>query len=308
MTLGKKLSNYRKLLGLTQQQLGERLNLSAQAVSKWENDLAEPDLTTLKALAGLYSVSVDELLNTDDDNLHGYGQNSQASATIDAEKVAETVASAIDDKMKETPKTIGFCKNCGITVTNENVGKKSPKVLCKACWDLELEEDIRERQKRVLEVQRYNEKCKFVSNDLRQRRRRSLIWGGLVGIILFVMFVPELFKDFSPATLFCTFVIPYAAMSFVSMLFYDCAVTNVILYMCTATIRFPGLIFTFDLDGFLWMIGMRLLFAGVGFIFGLICSIIGLILGIIIAPFVFPYVMVRFKRDIAMGTESDFVF
>ena len=40
MTLGKKLSSYRKIAGLTQQQLGEHLNLSAQAISKWENDLA----------------------------------------------------------------------------------------------------------------------------------------------------------------------------------------------------------------------------------------------------------------------------
>ena len=65
MTLGKKLSNHRKLAGITQQQLAEQLNLSAQAISKWENDMSEPDLTTLKALARLYNTTVDELLDVD---------------------------------------------------------------------------------------------------------------------------------------------------------------------------------------------------------------------------------------------------
>ena len=63
MTLGKKLSCYRKLAGMTQQQLGAHLNLSAQAISKWEKDLTEPDLSTLRALAELYKVTVDELLD-----------------------------------------------------------------------------------------------------------------------------------------------------------------------------------------------------------------------------------------------------
>ena len=63
MTLGRKLAGYRKLAGFTQQQLGEHLNLSAQAISKWEKDLTEPDLATLRVLAELYKVTVDELLD-----------------------------------------------------------------------------------------------------------------------------------------------------------------------------------------------------------------------------------------------------
>jgi transcriptional regulator with XRE-family HTH domain len=58
MSLGRKLANYRKLAGFTQQQLGEALNLSPQAISKWENDLAEPDLATLRALSELYKIPI----------------------------------------------------------------------------------------------------------------------------------------------------------------------------------------------------------------------------------------------------------
>ena len=62
MTLGKKLSSYRKLAGLTQQQLGERLNLSAQAISKWETAKGLPDINLIESLANALSVSVMELM------------------------------------------------------------------------------------------------------------------------------------------------------------------------------------------------------------------------------------------------------
>ena len=52
-TLGTKISEYRKLKGLTQEQLATQLNVSSQAVSKWENDLSIPDLPILIELANM---------------------------------------------------------------------------------------------------------------------------------------------------------------------------------------------------------------------------------------------------------------
>ena len=61
-TLGKKISKYRKLKKMTQEDLALKLNVSAQAVSKWENDLSIPDLPLLIELADIFNVSMDELL------------------------------------------------------------------------------------------------------------------------------------------------------------------------------------------------------------------------------------------------------
>ena len=61
-TLGKRISSYRKLLGLTQEQLAEKLGITAQAVSKWENDISCPDITMLPKLADIFSVTTDTLL------------------------------------------------------------------------------------------------------------------------------------------------------------------------------------------------------------------------------------------------------
>lgn len=61
-TLGKRIAQHRKRLGLTQDQLAEQLGVTAQAVSKWENDLSCPDITALPKLAKIFRVTTDELL------------------------------------------------------------------------------------------------------------------------------------------------------------------------------------------------------------------------------------------------------
>ena len=62
MSLGKTLTNLRRAANLTQGELGERLNVSAQAVSKWENDISEPDISTIKRIADIYGVSVSDII------------------------------------------------------------------------------------------------------------------------------------------------------------------------------------------------------------------------------------------------------
>ena len=61
-TLGNRISALRKKKKLTQDQLAEQLGVTAQAVSKWENDQSCPDITTLPKLAGIFGCSTDALL------------------------------------------------------------------------------------------------------------------------------------------------------------------------------------------------------------------------------------------------------
>ena len=61
-SLGKRIAAHRKGLGLTQDALAEQLGITAQAVSKWENDQSCPDITMLPRLAGIFNCSTDELL------------------------------------------------------------------------------------------------------------------------------------------------------------------------------------------------------------------------------------------------------
>ena len=61
-TLGKRIVANRRRLGITQDRLAEQLGVTAQAVSKWENDLSCPDIAMLPKLAEIFGISVDTLL------------------------------------------------------------------------------------------------------------------------------------------------------------------------------------------------------------------------------------------------------
>ena len=61
-TIGKRIMANRKRLGLTQDQLAEQLGVSAQAVSKWENDQTCPDITILPKLSEIFGITTDALL------------------------------------------------------------------------------------------------------------------------------------------------------------------------------------------------------------------------------------------------------
>ena len=62
-TLGTRISNLRKEKGLTQEELAEKLYVSRTAVSKWESGRGYPNIDSLKAISGFFSVTVDELLS-----------------------------------------------------------------------------------------------------------------------------------------------------------------------------------------------------------------------------------------------------
>lgn len=66
MTIGEKLAQLRKQQHYTQEQLADLLDVSRQAVSKWESDISLPETYKLIQLAKLYDITLDELINPND--------------------------------------------------------------------------------------------------------------------------------------------------------------------------------------------------------------------------------------------------
>ena len=62
MTIGEKIQFYRKNLGLSQEELGQKLYVSRQTVSLWEKDQTVPTIDNLVQLKEIFNVSFDELL------------------------------------------------------------------------------------------------------------------------------------------------------------------------------------------------------------------------------------------------------
>ena len=91
-TLGRRIARLRLARTATQERLAKELNVSPQAVSKWENDINYPDISLLPDLARFLGVSVDELLS-------GASASTQESASFQ-ESAAEVVSVAADEPVE----------------------------------------------------------------------------------------------------------------------------------------------------------------------------------------------------------------
>lgn len=81
MTTGEKITEGRKKLGLTQQQFADELNVTRQAVSRWESDLAFPETDKLIKLSEMFGCSTDYLLKYNQSE-----ENTQTNGNVQNDK------------------------------------------------------------------------------------------------------------------------------------------------------------------------------------------------------------------------------
>lgn len=82
LTLGRRIQALRKAQGLTQDALAERMDVTPQAVSKWENDLSCPDIMSLPRLAKELQTTIDALLT---------GESPEAAQAIPVKRPEELI-------------------------------------------------------------------------------------------------------------------------------------------------------------------------------------------------------------------------
>ena len=74
MSLGKRIQSYRKQKGLSQEQLASRLNISRQALSKWESDINVPNIDKIMDVAKALEITLNELLGLEEDSNDEYAK------------------------------------------------------------------------------------------------------------------------------------------------------------------------------------------------------------------------------------------
>lgn len=289
---GDKITQLRKAANMTQGQLGELLNVSPQAVSKWEHNLSEPDLATMKKISTIFNISLDDFLNIES-NIVGEDSN-----PIDADKVAtmvsNSVTNAVNETMQNQPKTLGYCVSCGTIVTEENLGIASPKITCKKCYAEQLENEKTERANLL-------QKKEMQLKSKKKDRTKSILGAILPTIffmaIAFLLIVNSTDAGTSTAFFFIALLLSYMSLTLSTEICMEGPASNVILWFIRKPFRLPGVIFEFSLDGLFFLIGIKLLFAVIGFLIGTILFIIGLIVGAIVSPFTFPFTIRNYLRD-----------
>ena len=269
-------ANIRKLRlqhGMTQKTLADKLFVSAQAVSRWENDEVEPSISTILELAKIFGVTADDIINPE-----------KKETPQNEETDTEEQPTKEEPPKQESPKQIlALCENCNHPIYNSNdIVRTDGKLICS-----KGDKDIKKREKeRLLQA-------------AKKRRTLSFIFGTLASVICLIITISVWNSPFStPDTNGLFLFISLAMFPFIS-----CCILNnnfvgyMFLRICTWSIKMPGLIFTLDVDGCLWFIATKILFAILGFLLGVLMFILALVISTFMSIFVYPYaIIMNIKR------------
>lgn len=265
--LGEKIKQLRTEKGYTQKDLADKLFVTAQAVSRWEKNEVEPSVSTLTELAKIFSVSVDNLL--------GCKPPETKPIKTEEPKAAPMVTAP--------PKPVlAVCEQCnrpiynGYEIVRNPVGRGGSKVICSNCNKKNIE----------------HEHFMAVEQGL-SRRKKAYWWSSIISITLFIISLCLFVKQEDKTLLWGALVVSILAFPFVSCLFLqnNFIADMVLTIMSWGFVRFPGLIFTLDLDGIIWLLTVKLAFWILGFIIATIFAIFGVCLGLIVSVFVYPFAL-----------------
>ena len=124
-----------------------------------------------------------------------------------------------------------------------------------------------------------------------KRRIHSFVWGGLVGLVFIAIGISSLATESDSSALIGGIILGISSFTLISCLILN---NNFVSEMVPEVfswgfVRMPGLIFTLDLDGILWLLTVKLLFWVLGIFLALICGTLAIILGLIVSVFVYPF-------------------
>lgn len=145
--------------------------------------------------------------------------------------------------------------------------------------------------------------------DVRKKKRKSIVWGSIVSVILLVFNIMAMASgELNEYLGFCipfTIFMVYAAFAFVSEVILDEGpIPEILVWFVTRPIKLPGIIFTLDLGGLAFLIVAKIGFAILGFLLGVILFLIGVGIGIIVAPFSYPFTITRINKEIKQIKNS----
>lgn len=293
MSYGRKIAELRKRSGMTQADLGKELNVTFQAVSKWERDESRPDFETMSKMAKIFGVGLTYFENDSDET----PATSSAPQTTDTPQSAVPQAPAPQAPAPQPAapqaQIVGFCKECGkVLREGEAIEGEGGYLYCKACSD----KLRRQKESAAAEEKRRRE---AYAGELVHTKKKSFIVGTIVAVLLAAIYiVSTICAKLSvwaiigggAATLLFTFLV-------VTQLFWDGAVASAALCL-VKVIGTPGIIFTFDWDGFKFLIAMKILFALLRFTVLVLSFICSLLVAAVISPFTFFPALARINGDI----------
>ncbi len=276
---GQIIARLRKENNLTQSELGAKLNVTCQAVSKWENNQSQPDFGTMVQIADLFNVP-----------LSIFKDNGATDATA-----ATTV-----QQSNRIDEIVGYCKDCGNAVTEDNLAQQRPVLLCKTCMEQRKKAEQEAEAQRQAEVEKANREAKAKRitqyNNAMHARNKGFIWGSVAAAV--ALAVAIYLATLGELHIYIK-IVPFVAVigwfTFVSQLFWDGFVFETVLFG-GKIVGMPGVIFSLDLDGIIFLVGAKILLALLKMLIFVATFLLGVVIAFVASYFTFIPALLRVNR------------
>ena len=207
---------------------------------------------------------------------------------LEEEQKQEIVAKEEPVVPKQTERVVlAVCEHCNKPIYNAmdivrnteyNGGSAVKKVICKSC-DKKQKEELHKRK---------------VYSGIEQRKK-SFKWGSVfAGLITLALVIITIALKLDAWIVLLSAGVGVLFFPFLSCLYLkNNFIGDVVEEVASWSIRFPGLIFTLDLDGIIWFITVKLIFGVISFLLSVACIILAVALGWLLSLFVYPFAIVK---------------
>lgn len=292
MPIGNKIKEFRVKNSLTQKDLADKLNVTYQAVSRWENNESEPSFDTVRQMTQIFGCSADELLSVEK-------PVEEPKEEVQEEKKPEIV-------IQPQKQLISLCSKCGRAIYEEDDlrhveetistrsgrtthKEKVTKPYCKDCDEKRIESEKKEKEQ--AEITR--------KDGIKTRRIHSFVWPSMVlavtvaiGIYGFVTgkeaaLWGSLIGGVVLFTLIGCFILNN---NFVGEMWLE--------ILSWGFVKMPGVIFSLDFDGFVFLIVVKILFFILGIVLAVGAAALATALAGLCSIFVYPYALSKNLKNI----------
>lgn len=298
--IGNQIKKFRTEQSMTQKDLADKLFVTAQAVSRWENEEVEPSLETIKEMAAIFGVTTDEMLGLTPPapaEPAPAPEPAPAQAPVFTPTPAPQVVVKKEVVYKEPKPVLAVCEKCnrpiyeGKEIVRHTYGGGRGSTPRQSVVCIECETKAKKAHEAAVKLK------------ARKRRILSFVLGALgaaavLGILLGVG------MRGSAGMVVGAVVISLSIFTLIScILFSNNFIGEMFMSIAGFGIRMPGVIFTLDLDGIIWLLTVKLLGAllslaitvGAFFVAVTLCGALSL--------FAYPFAL---AKNIHRPLESDF--
>ena len=293
MGIGLKIKEYRTKAGLTQKDLADELHVTYQAVSRWENDDAEPSFDTLKEMCRIFNCTTNDLF--------------EISKPVEEKKEeSPQIIERVIVKEPEKKPILAVCEQCNKPIYNngdlfrynESIAVRTgrtthyenrQRIFCKECNELKKLQD-----KRIEE-----QKQRQIKANLMKRRVHSFIWPSILAIILLIVAITLFVKGDSSAGGACIIVAILGFAFLGTMILDNTFITDMWIEITLwGFVKMPIIIFSFSFDGFVFLITMKIFLFLLGMALALLSASLATVLAMGLSIFVYPFALIKNIKEI----------